>query len=54
MNGTGGLNQANSNMPVIADRVEIKGNSTVRIDASLSLDVVAPLPRTETGARLAQ
>jgi Flp pilus assembly protein TadG len=54
MNGTSGVNQTNTNMPVVADRVEIKGDSTVRVDASLDLKLIAPMPRMETGARLSQ
>ena len=53
MNGTGTFGQASPFMPLIADRVSITGNATAYTDAT-SVNLVAPLPKSLSGARLAQ
>ena len=53
MNGTGTFGQTSPFMPLIADRLIMTGNTTANVDAS-SVDLVAPLPRSASGARLFQ
>jgi Flp pilus assembly protein TadG len=53
MNGNGTFGQNSPFMPLIAERVILTGNATANVDAS-SVDLVAPLPRSASGARLAQ
>jgi Flp pilus assembly protein TadG len=53
MNGNGTFGQTSPFMPLIADRVIMTGNTTANVDAS-SVNLVAPLPRSASGARLSQ
>jgi hypothetical protein len=53
MNGSGTFGQTSPFMPLIAERVIMTGNATANVDAS-SVDLVAPLPRSASGARLSQ
>lgn len=53
MNGSGTFGQASPFMPLIADRVDITGNATANTDAS-DVALVAPLPKSLTGARLSE
>jgi hypothetical protein len=53
MNGSGTFGQTSPFMPLIADKVIITGNTTAHTDAA-NVNLIAPLPRSLTGARLSQ